>query len=318
VTNPILIVSTWGNGIFVFDDGKPNHELPGRPASGLAVADDGSVLAIVDGHSLCRRSRDGVWTELAVSDSPLSSCLISRDVVFVGTDDGAHLLRLDDGGALKRVESFDGTPGREKWVAGGALVDGKWMGPPLGIRSMTAACNGSVLLANVHVGGIPRSTDRGATWHPTIEVEADVHEVVCHPARAELVAAAAAAGLCMSRDGGATWRIEAQGLDPPYCSAAAFVGDEIFVAASRDHFAEEGAVYCRSVDGPGPLHPVGGGLPRRMVGIVDTAGIAAHGPNAAIVDRAGNVYGSEDAGRTWSRVGEGAAAPSAAVFVAPR
>lgn len=316
--SPILIVSTWENGIFVVRDGKPLHELPGRPASGLTVADDGSVLAIVEGHSLCRRGGDGVWKELAESESPLSCCLISRGVVFVGTDDGAHLLRLDDGGGLKRVESFDVTPGREKWVAGGALVNGKWLGPPLGIRSMSAACDGSVLLANVHVGGIPRSTDRGATWHPTIEIEADVHEVVCHPARAELVAAAAAAGLCMSRDAGATWRIETEGLDHSYCSAAAFVGDDVFVAASRDHFAEDGAVYRRRVDGPGPLHPVGGGLPRRMGGIVDSAGIAVHGSNAAIVDRAGNVYGSEDAGGTWSRVAEGAVAPSAAVFVATK
>jgi RND family efflux transporter MFP subunit len=35
-------------------------------------------------------------------------------------------------------------------------------------------------LVNVHVGGIPRSVDSGATWAPTIDVDADVHEVKDH------------------------------------------------------------------------------------------------------------------------------------------
>ena len=62
--------------------------------------------------------------------------------------------------------------------------------------------DGSVLLANVHVGGIPRSTDGGVTWQPTIDVDSDVHEVRAHPHRSGVVMAAAAIGLCASRDGG--------------------------------------------------------------------------------------------------------------------
>jgi hypothetical protein len=42
-----------------------------------------------------------------------------------------------------------------------AIIDAKLMGPPLGIRSMAATHDGAVLLANVHVGGVPRSTDAG-------------------------------------------------------------------------------------------------------------------------------------------------------------
>ena len=68
------------------------------------------------------------------------------------------------------------------------------MGPPLGVRSIAATCDGAALLANVHVGGIPQSTDSGLTWRPTIDIEADVHEVCAHPTRPEIVIAAAGAG----------------------------------------------------------------------------------------------------------------------------
>ena len=89
-----VLVSTWFDGVFVIEGGKVRHELAGRGVRGLAADADG-VLAIVDTSKLCRRDRDGAWAELAKSQSPLSCCLISRGEVFVGTDDGAHLMRLD-------------------------------------------------------------------------------------------------------------------------------------------------------------------------------------------------------------------------------
>jgi hypothetical protein len=144
------------------------------------------------------------------------------------------------------------------------------MGPPLGIRSMAATCDG-VLLANVHVGGIPRSTDSGLTWRPTIDINSDVHQVCAHPTRPEIVIAASAVGLCMSRDAGATWTIEQQGLHALHCSAVAFGRNDIFVSASTDPFAAQGAVYRRPIDGNGLLQPLGGGMPQWIDGKADTA-----------------------------------------------
>jgi photosystem II stability/assembly factor-like uncharacterized protein len=180
------------------------------------------------------------------------------------------------------------------------MMNGQLLGPPLGIRSMTATTGGAILLANVHVGGIPRSTDLGATWQPTIEIDSDVHEVHAHPTRPELVVAAAAAGLCISRDGGATWTIEQEGLHATYCSAVAFAGDDILVAASSDHFAAQGAVYRRPIDGAHSLALLDGGFPRWTKGIVDTGCIAALGSSVAVADKAGSLYISTDAGRMWS------------------
>ena len=96
-----------------------------------------------------------------------------------------------------------------------------------------------MLLANVHVGGIPRSTDGGVTWQPTIDIDTDVHEVCAHPIDPEIVIAAAAAGPGISHDGGATWTIEQDGLPASYCSAVAFLGRDLLVAASTDHFAAQ-------------------------------------------------------------------------------
>jgi photosystem II stability/assembly factor-like uncharacterized protein len=179
---------------------------------------------------------------------------------------------------------------------------------------MTASPDGSVLLANVHVGGIPRSTDSGATWHPTIDIDSDVHEVRVHPNRPEVVMAAAAIGLCASRDGGVTWSVEREGLHAAYCSAVAFAGDDVLVSASTDHFAAQGAIY-RRVDDDGPLVAVAGGLPVWIEGIADTRCIATHGLAAALADRNGNLYISADAGRSWSRRVDGLPTPSSVLIV---
>jgi hypothetical protein len=68
-------------------------------------------------------------------------------------------LRVDPDGTQQYLTVFDAVAGRDRWKSGVAIIDGKLMGPPLGIRSMAATCDGAVLLANVHVGGVPRSTD---------------------------------------------------------------------------------------------------------------------------------------------------------------
>jgi photosystem II stability/assembly factor-like uncharacterized protein len=141
-----------------------------------------------------------------------------------------------------------------------------------------------------------------------------VHQVCAHPTRPEIVAAATGIGLAMSRDGGATWTTEREGLHAPYCSAVAFAGDDILVSASSDHFAPQGAIYRRPVDRGGPLLPLGGGLPRWIDGIADTSNVVASGSTLAVADRAGNLYLSQDAGRTWSRHGNHLPTPSS-VFV---
>src|ERR1700724_2654011 len=101
-----------------------------------------------------------------------------------------------------------------------------------------------------------------ATW------DNGLFSVTGKPTRPDIVIAAA--GLCISRDAGATWTIEQQGLHAHHCSAVAFGRNDIFVSASTDPFATQGAVYRRPIDGNGPLQPLGGGMPTWTDGKADT------------------------------------------------
>jgi hypothetical protein len=314
MATPTVLVATWRDGLIAIAGVNSEHELNGQPVRGLAPDGDGGAIAVVGGRMLRQRSATGVWRTIAVSESELSSIVTVSGEIYVGTDD-AKILRLGGSSNLEPVPGFAGVPGRETWYAGTALINGKLLGPPLGIRSMTATCNGDALLANVHVGGIPRSTDGGVTWHPTINIDEDVHEVRAHESCPDIVIAAAATGFCISRDGGETWSVEREGLHAPYCSAVAFAGADVMVAASEDHFAAQGGIYRRALDGYGPLLPVGGGLPKWLDGIVDTGCIATHASTVALADRGGSLYISEDAGRTWSRIVDRMPTPSSILIV---
>jgi hypothetical protein len=310
VTQNMILVSTWEDGLFELSGDNLTHELAHQPVRGLAPDGRGGALAIVDGHSLRRRTPDGEWATIAMSDFELSCCMAAADDIYVGTDD-ARMLRLNHGsGALDPIDSFDRVAGRDTWFAGSAIVNGQRLGPPLGIRSVAANSSGTVLFANVHVGGIPRSIDGGSTWQPTIDIDTDVHEVRAHPANPNIVAAAAAVGLCISRDAGATWIIESEGLHAPHCSAVAFSGDDIIFSASTDPFAAQGRIYRRPVKPDGSITAVEGGMPAWTEGKADTGCIGTNGSSIAIADRAGNLYASADFGRTWSRRSARLPAPS--------
>jgi hypothetical protein len=313
VTSPIVLVATWQDGLFVVGE-TLDQELRNESVRSLAPDGRGGVLAIVNGGSLRRRTTDGVWSTIATTQLDLACCVAVGDAIYVGTDD-ARVLRVDANGELEQLRGFEAVAGHDTWYAGSAVINGQRVGPPLGIRSITAASDGAVLLANVHVGGIPRSTDGGVTWQPTIDVDSDVHEVRVHPNRQGVVMAAAAIGLCVSRDGGVTWDVEQEGLHASYCSAVAFAGDDVLVSASVDHFAPQGAIYRRRMDGREPLVPVGEGLPAWTDGIVDTGCIATHGSAAGLTDRKGNLYVSADTGRSWSRQASGLPPPSSVLIV---
>jgi hypothetical protein len=313
VTTPIVLLATWRDGLFVLAGEILNQELGTQSVRALAPDGRGGALAIVD-RSLRRRSPDGVWSTLATTEMDLACCVAVGNVIYVGTDD-ARVLRIDADGELEQLRGFDAVAGRETWYAGSAIINGQRVGPPLGIRSITATSDGAVILANVHVGGVPRSTDGGVTWQPTIDVDSDVHEVRAHPTRPAIVMAAAAIGLGASRDGGVTWDVQHEGLHASYCSAVAFSGDDVLVSASVDHFAAQGAVYRRRVDEQVSLVAVGEGLPAWTDGIVDTGCIATGGSAVALADRRGNLYVSVDTGRSWSRRASGVPSPSSVLIV---
>jgi hypothetical protein len=282
-------------GLFSLDgDATPEPQLARHRIS--AFADD---WAIVDSQSVVYRTAAG-WRQALTVKSPEPSlgiygAIVSRgDEAIVGW--GGSLTRVFKTRRFEPIAGFESVPGRGEWHAVGSRK-------PY-VRSLTETPDG-VLLANVHVGGIPRSTDGGATWEPTIDVDADVHQVRAHPDRADVVLAAAAVGLCRSDDGGATWKVLTDGLHATYSRAVALADDVLLVSASTGPVTDEGAVYRRSLDGDGPLERCTEGLPEWHPHNVDTGCLDTDGTRAAFGGADGVLYGSDDAGRTWRVLADG-------------
>ena len=152
----------------------------------------------------------------------------------------------------RALPSFDTAPGRDDWHQ---------VGPPIEVRSLTSTCDGKVVLANVHVGGILRSTDGGESWEPTMDVDNDVHEVLAHPDRPDVVVAAAAIGLLRSHDAGATWAVETTGLSSTYSRAVAALDDTLYLSNADGPFAKRLPPLLRAPSTAERSTPVDDGLP---------------------------------------------------------
>ena len=302
---PPVLVATERGITAIAEDGEARAELDGRNVRALAQG-PGGVWAIADGTALLRREDDGSWVEVAeTGDAELKAVLPVPGGVLAGTAD-THLLRVLDG-QVAPVEGFDAVEGRETWHAVGSSE-------PY-VRSLTMTADSRALLASVHVGGIPRSGNGGSTWKPTIDPEADVHEVRADPVDPKLVLAAAAVGLCVSDDAGATWNVTTDGLHSTYCRAVAITADGALVSASDGPFSKRGAVYRWPRSG-GPLERCADGLPEWLAGNVDTRCIDATRDLVAMADEGGTVFTSPDGGRTWHHLADLGTWP-ASVVIAP-
>jgi hypothetical protein len=256
----------------------------------------GSLWALVADREVWRSDGDG-WRPVGDLGDLRARCVlpVDRDAL-VGTSE-AHLFRVA-GDSLEPVAAFDQAPGRDDWYT-------PWGGPP-DTRSLARGGDGT-LYANVHVGGILRSSDGGERWEPTIDIDADVHQVVAHPGHPSVVLAACARGLAGSEDDGTTWVVETGGLHATYCRAVAVAADTVLVSASTGPFSSEAAVYRVPFPGPPRFERCTEGLPEWFGSNIDSHCLAAGGSVAVIGTEDGTVFRSEDEGRTWALAAEGLA-----------
>ena len=278
------------DGLHTFDErGHPGPVELDRDVT--AVVRDGPQLwAIVDRAEIWH-APEGAWRHVATLEGAEATCLAMTDAIDVGSS-GARLFRLDDG-SLEPVEAFDAAEGRETWYT-------PWGGPPA-TRSISEW--GDDVYVNVHVGGILHTSDRGAHWNPTIDIDADVHQV----ATAEgLVLAAGARGLSRSTDGGTTWSLYAEGLNRPYARCVVVCGDQVLVSASDGPRGGHAAIY-RAGPAGGTFERCRTGLPEWFDDNIDTYCLDAvnDGSYAAFGTTDGRVYGSDDVGATWLELASG-------------
>ena len=261
--------------------------LAGRPLT--AVAEEaGWSWAIVDGRTLWRESERG-WEERAAIEGLPATCLAPTSAgLLVGTEQ-AHLLKLA-GNALEPVSAFDATEGRDTWYT-------PW-GDPADVRSIASALDGTIHV-NVHVGGVARSRDRGRSWTPTLDIEEDVHQVLAHPTRGDVVLVAAAEGFGVSRDGGNTWQMVTAGLPAHYLRAVAVSDETVLVSASTGPGGRRSALYRKRLDGDDAFERCRDGLPTWFDANIDTACLAAAGPVVVFGTEDGRVFQSLDGGARW-------------------
>ena len=269
------------NGLY---DARGNVlEFGGRDV--FALSPDGD-WAIVDRRELWRNS--GSW-ELAATSGELDlHCVASHGgAVFAGSSE-AHLFRWS-GGDLELVESFENVEGRERWFT-------PWGGPP-DVRSIAAGAGGE-LYVNVHVGGIVKG-DGAASWEPTLDISADVHEV---KVAGDRIVAACAVGLAESGDGGYAWSYDDEGLHETYARAIAVAGDVLLMSVSEGPRGGDAAIYSQPLDGSSAFRRCD--LPSFRDNI-DTGCLEARGASVMFGTKEGDVFHSPDAGLTWSKIAGG-------------
>jgi hypothetical protein len=268
--------------------GSSSRHEPGRSVSALAT--DGTTWwALLDGREVVRDALSSP-ERIPLPEKVRGNCLLpGPGGGLVGTSE-ARLFQVQ-GGRCDPVAAFDAVEEREKWYT-------PWGGPP-DTRSMARDRNGT-LYVNVHVGGIPISTDGGGSFEPSIDIDADIHQVASLGTRPGWVFAAGARGLSESRDGGRKWSLSDRALHASYCRAVALAGDTLLLSASTGPRGGSAAVYRRPLDdGAAPFERCTEGLPERFDGNIDTHCLAASGRLAAFGTADGRVFVSEDGGRTW-------------------
>jgi hypothetical protein len=283
------------------DKGLLELSLRGSPGDGAFAGREVTALgragaetwAVLDGAEVWRRT-GGVWSRQATVEGVTARCIAdTRMGVLVGTSE-AHLFRIV-ASDVERVEPFELVDGRDRWHT-------PWGGPP-DTRSISEGDD--ALFANVHVGGIVRTTDDGMTWEPTIDIAFDVHEVW---AGQGAVFAACARGLAVSHDAGASWATRAEGLHAEYCRAVTVCGGTVLVTASTGPRGGRAAVYRGPVAG-GAFARCRQGLPDWFDANIDSLCLDAT-PNDGVVAFGtddGRVFASTDEGASWEDIATGLA-----------
>ncbi len=255
------------------------------------AASSGPAYVLLDGERVDRVDELDLKPLFRLPDGGGQALAATPDGELLIGESGAHLSHAapEPEARPEPVASFDAVPGRDGWSNPAAAT------PEL--RSLAIASSGAWFVG-VHVGGLWRSDDRGASFRSVISEEADVHEVAVGPGGR--VAVAAGAGLGWSDDGGESWHWTTDGLHASYCRGIAIGEDAVFVSASTGPRTSDGRLY-RGAWG-GDLSPCGGGLPPSFPFNLDSGCVTASGRAVAVGTADGRVFRSGDGGDQFEQV----------------
>lgn len=292
------------------DGGEPERVLEGARIARVAEGSRVDVVASRDGEVCVLGDAPGEWIATGL-DEPITSLLIldeAEPAVLIGTE--APQLYLLLGATTTRNEAFASLPCRSSWHT-------PW-GGPAALRSLAAAED--YVYADIHVGSIMRSSDRGRTWEPvTPDLHEDVHEVNTCPAGPERVYATTARAVYVSDDRGNSWHHRAKDLGARYGRAIAVAPgdpDLVLTSVSDGPHGDDvhGQLFVTQDAGLSWTH-VSEGFPDSTKANIDTFHVtfSPHGLAWAMVGRA--LYVGEDRATRWRQIWE---APEPILMLASR
>ena len=288
------------DAVFLADEAAPEPQpvrVLDEAAVAGAAADGGGVAALPNGE-VARVGADGAERmESGIGDEICCLHLLALDplVLLIGTEP-PHLYRMERGQPARRIESFAALAVRGEWYT-------PWGGPPA-VRSL--AGSGADVYADIHVGSIMRSADRGESWKPvTPSLHQDVHQVAVCPAAPERVYANTADAVFVSGDRGGSWEHRSGGLPSRYGRAVAVHPSDpdcLLASVSRGPRAEGTGKLFRSDDAGRTWAHVRDGFPAAARDNVDTFHVAFDAAGAAWAAVEEKLYRSGDRGRRWEAV----------------
>jgi hypothetical protein len=301
----IKVIAGTTEGLWFIEDSQQYIELKGHPITALAC--DRDELWIVDDFkTVWQKDSEGRWNKVASVENWELKCILPiQEGILAGTSE-AHLISISTNGSIKLINSFEETEDRNQWYT-------PWGGPPA-VRSIAVGTRDE-LYVNVHVGGILRSKDGGQSWQPTIDIHSDVHQVITANDTAEeedfassrrkppnLVLAATAQGLAISRDGGDSWQFDQTNLHAAYSRAITLCGNIILMSASVGPHGGKAALYRRAIAESGIFEKCQQGLPDWFSDNINTRNLTSLGNRVAFGTSEGQIFLSNNAGLTWQQI----------------
>jgi len=269
----------------------------GEEITGVEEGWEVSVVAVGNEIALLSGGQPR-WLAAGI-EAPITSLLLVEEDplhLLIGTE-GAHLYLLaEDGRPARRLEGFDELDCRSRWHT-------PW-GGPAAVRSL--ARRGNWFYADIHVGSIMRSPDRGFSWEPVYPgLHEDVHQVATSAVREGRVYANTADAVYISEDRGRSWEHRDQGLAARYGRAIAVHPRDpdclLATFSQGPGLRVEGRLY-RSEDAGRTWVHVTGGFPASTRENIDTFQVAFSAGGSAWVAVEEKLYRSADRGINWEVV----------------
>jgi photosystem II stability/assembly factor-like uncharacterized protein len=236
-------------------------------------------------------------------------------VLYAGTEP-ASMFRSDDYGlSWTEQPGVKETKGREKW---------SFPSPPhhAHVKMMTVdPRDPNVIYAGVEQGDLLKTTDGGTTWHvlddyskPTDWTYRDIHQVVVHPSNSAELYMTTGMGLYRSLDAGETWTLLVDNSFrigyPDHLLVSPLDHDTMFMAGARENPGEwrkthraDGTIV-RTGDRARSWTDASRGLPEDGRANVEAMSLADYPGGftlfAGTTD--GEVFASEDAAQSWTRI----------------